>query len=45
MTTWKLAAALIALLACAQAQEPEAKPVNSPDAPKFAWMVGSWDRK
>ena len=42
MTTWKIAAALVALIALAVPQEAEGPKVTSDDAPKLAWIVGTW---
>jgi len=44
MTSWKLAAAFVALIALGNPQAAEPKPVSSEDAPKLAWMVGTWER-
>jgi len=45
MTTWKIAAALVALLALGRPQDAEPSPVSSADAGKLAWMAGTWERK
>ena len=44
MTSWKLAAAFLALIVLGSPQEPELEPVTSEDAPKLAWIVGTWER-
>ncbi len=45
MTSIKLATACIALIALANPQDTEQDPVTSEDAPKLAWLVGTWERK
>lgn len=44
MTSWKLASALIALIAVGRPQEAPPEPVTSKDASKLAWIVGTWER-
>lgn len=44
MWTWKLATVLFALTALAQPQESAPPQVSSSEAPKLAWMVGTWER-
>lgn len=45
MTTWKLAAAILALIVCGRPQETEtSQQVTSEHAPKLAWIVGTWER-
>jgi hypothetical protein len=45
MTSLKLAAAFAALIVLGSPQQAEPEPVTSQDAPKLAWMVGTWERK
>ena len=44
MTFWKLAAALVVLIALGRPQDTAPEPVTSADAPKLAWLVGTWER-
>ncbi len=44
MTSWNLAASLLAIFLLGVSQEPEPRPVTSDDAPKLAWIVGTWER-
>ena len=44
MTSWTLAAAFTALIVLGGPQEAEPEPVSSGDAPKLAWIVGTWER-
>ncbi len=44
MTSLKLATAFIALIVLGSPQEAEQEPVSSKDAPKLAWIVGTWER-
>jgi hypothetical protein len=44
MTSWKLAAAFTALIVLGRPQGPAPLPVTSADAPKLAWIVGTWER-
>ena len=49
MTSWKLTVACLAIVGLTMVvlgtpQEAEPGPVTSDDAPKLAWMVGTWER-
>jgi hypothetical protein len=44
MTSWKLATAFIALIVLGRPQDSGPAPVTSQDAPKLAWIVGTWER-
>ena len=44
MTSWKLATAFLALIVLGRPQEGEPERVSSKDAPKLAWIVGTWER-
>ncbi len=42
--SWKLASAFIALIVLGSPQVVQPERVTSEDAPKLAWIVGSWER-
>ena len=45
MPIWKLATALVALVLLGGPRPADSDGVTSADAPKLAWMVGTWERK
>ncbi len=44
MMSWKLATAFIALIVLGSPQDAQPERVTSQDAPKLAWIVGTWER-
>ena len=45
MMSWKLAAAFVALIVLGRPQDAQPEQVSSEEAPKLAWLVGTWERK
>jgi hypothetical protein len=45
MAVWKLVTVFVALSVLGRPQEVESEPVTSEDAPKLAWIVGTWEHE
>jgi hypothetical protein len=44
MTSWKFATAFIALIVLGRPQQTGPEQVSSEEAPKLAWIAGTWER-